>query len=148
MKAIASRNGKTILCVDDDPCVLATLRRLLSPLPYRVLTTQFAQEALFMARNERLDLMILCLSMREMGGREVLKRLHLAETAKAPALRLTEDTYAVAVLKGHNAGVHYYITRPFAKEHVWNIVQMLLADDSAGHKAEVRRYVGQTEQQW
>ena len=44
---------KTILCVDDEIAILASLARTLRPLPYRVLTATDGVKALAMVKKEK-----------------------------------------------------------------------------------------------
>lgn len=71
------KDGKfVVLCVDDDPDILATLRMVLETNGYRTLVAQSADEALARYEEERPDLAIVDLMMEQVdAGTALLKEL-------------------------------------------------------------------------
>src|SRR5438270_101259 len=76
---------RRLLIVDDEPAVLALLKRYLERVGYGVETTLTAEAALdlFEAAPDRYDLVITDLTLPGMGGEELLKRLR----QRRPSLR-------------------------------------------------------------
>ena len=70
--------AKTILVVDDEPNLRSLVRAYLEKDGYRVVTAGNGREALFMARDEKPDLIVLDIMMPEMDGKEFM-RLHRRE---------------------------------------------------------------------
>ena len=67
----------TVLLVDDDPAIVASVRALLENAGYQILTARNGEEALetFTAHREDIDLIILDLVMPRMSGEECLDKL-------------------------------------------------------------------------
>ncbi|MCB0083055.1 MAG: response regulator, partial [Caldilineaceae bacterium] len=64
---------KTILVVDDAKSLRTLVSSYLTQEGFRVVTAADGQEALFVAREEKPDLIILDLMMPEMGGYEFMR---------------------------------------------------------------------------
>ncbi|GAB6043537.1 response regulator [Endothiovibrio diazotrophicus] len=120
-------NHKTILCIDDEPNVLAAVRRVLRPLAFEVITVTSGTEALEVARLVPPDLVILDLFMPEMDGYETLKGLRALGLEEVPVVMLTGDP---DILRGYAEGATYYIPKPFHNEYLLNIVEYLIGDPS------------------
>ncbi|HUK81561.1 MAG TPA: response regulator [Verrucomicrobiae bacterium] len=78
---------KTILCIDDDPWVLDTLRQTLLPRGYRVLVTTSATAGPGLLNHEKIDLVLLDLNMPKKHGLDVYRELEA--TAAVPVLFVT-----------------------------------------------------------
>src|SRR5688500_20105775 len=79
--------SKTILMVDDQRNIRTLVEMYLTQEGYRVVTAANGREALFLARQEKPDLIILDLMMPEMNGFEFL-RAHMKER-NTPVIMLT-----------------------------------------------------------
>jgi response regulator RpfG family c-di-GMP phosphodiesterase len=66
---------KTILLVDDEPSILSSLRRLLRPDGYRVLTAGSGAEALELAAQHDVHVVLTDQRMPQMTGAELLHRM-------------------------------------------------------------------------
>jgi DNA-binding NarL/FixJ family response regulator len=67
------RLRRTVVCLDDDPQVLSSLRRLLREEPVELLTTDQPETALDWVDHKKVDLLITDLRMPGMDGAEILK---------------------------------------------------------------------------
>ena len=65
----------TVLCVDDDSSILASLVRSLITTAYRVLTAMSGAKGLEILEKEKVDLIIVDQRMPEMSGSEFLKEV-------------------------------------------------------------------------
>lgn len=74
MTASTQESGEswTILCVDDEPHILSSLRRLLKPCGYQFLGASSAEEAIARLAEEKVDLIISDMRMPGMQGAEFL----------------------------------------------------------------------------
>jgi response regulator RpfG family c-di-GMP phosphodiesterase len=135
----------TLLCVDDEPNVLASLQRVFRPLGCRVLTAPGGAEALALLEREPVDLVISDMRMPGMSGAVFLEQV----AQRWPATRrmlLTAyadlDSTIAAINKGQ---IHQYIAKP------WVDVQLRLAAQNAiGHKQlteERARLIDRVEEQ-
>jgi len=106
-------NGKRILIVDDDPVLLEMLSEQLK-LHEEFLTSGAATagEALYQAKEDYFDVILLDVGLPDMDGREVC-RLMRRNGVTSPIIMLTgADTDADTIL-GLDAGANDYITKPF-----------------------------------
>jgi two-component system response regulator AtoC len=123
-----AREIKTVLCVDDEEGVLASLRRILHPFGHRVLSARDGEEGVRMAQEEQPDLIILDLRMPKMDGLQALKELRELGMGGTPVILLTADSSTGTTLEAYREGGVYYITKPFKSTTVQNIVEYLIGD--------------------
>ena len=79
--------SKTILVVDDKANVRTLIREYLSKQGYRVVTAENGQNALYAARQEKPDLILLDIMMPEMDGFEFIRAYR--KESDAPIILLT-----------------------------------------------------------
>lgn len=65
----------TLLCIDDEPNVLAVRKMLLETVGYRVLTAQSGPQGLELLAREHVKTVIVDYKMPEMAGSEVAARI-------------------------------------------------------------------------
>ena len=68
---------RTILVVDDQSNVRTLLREYLTEEGFRVVTAGDGREALYVARHEKPDLVLLDILMPEMNGYEFIRRFRM-----------------------------------------------------------------------
>ena len=109
--------NKTILVVDDEPDIREILVFNLEQEGYRCLQASCGQEALCMAKDEHVDLVLLDIMMPNMSGLEVAEVWQKEENSPAliflTALGEEED-----VLRGFELGADDYIHKPFSLKQV------------------------------
>ena len=82
---------KTILVVDDDKLNLSAARKVLSG-EYKVIPVVRGTQALSYLENEECDMILLDISMPEMDGFELLRKIRTMENGKdIPVIFLTAD---------------------------------------------------------
>jgi len=107
------------LVVDDDPDLRRIVRMTLerSDLGLTVITAQDGPEALALAEIERPDIVILDLSMPNMDGFSVCRKLRSdVRTAFVPVMMLTAEGSEESVSRGFQAGTDDYVVKPFRRE--------------------------------
>jgi two-component system, OmpR family, alkaline phosphatase synthesis response regulator PhoP len=104
--------AKKILVVDDKPELRTLLKSYLTQEGFDVVTANDGQEALFVARHEKPNLIILDLMMPEMGGYEFM-RLYSRE-ADTPVVILTAKLDENDKVLGLELGADDYVTKPFS----------------------------------
>jgi CheY-like chemotaxis protein len=107
------------LVVDDDPDLRRIVRMTLerADLGLTVITAQDGPEALALAEIERPDVVILDLSMPNMDGFTVCRKLRSdVRTAFVPVMMLTAEGSEDSVSKGFQAGTDDYVVKPFRRE--------------------------------
>jgi two-component system alkaline phosphatase synthesis response regulator PhoP len=115
---------KTILVVDDEKRLRDMLQAYLNQEGFRVVTAGDGQQALFVARHEKPDLIILDLMMPEMGGYDFL-RAHSRER-DTPVIILTARLEENDKVLGLELGADDYVTKPFSMRELTARVRAVL----------------------
>lgn len=102
---------KTILVVDDERKLRQMVRIYLEQEGYRVVEAANGREALYVARYEKPNLILLDLMMPEMNGTEFM-RVYRQE-ANTPIIMLTAKVEETDEVLGLELGADDYITKPF-----------------------------------
>lgn len=103
-----------VLVVDDQADSLEAVTAALGPLGYGVLTAADGATALAIAASRQPDVVLLDVSMPEMDGYEVCRRLKLSEeTRLIPVVFLTGLDSREARLRGLDVGATDFLTKPF-----------------------------------
>lgn len=102
---------KTVMVVDDEERLVSLIRDYLSQEGFRVVTAPNGREALFLARQEKPDLIVLDIMMPEMDGLEFMT-LHRKER-NTPIILLTAKVDPDDKVVGLELGADDYITKPF-----------------------------------
>jgi DNA-binding response OmpR family regulator len=103
--------SKTILVVDDKPSVRTMLKEYLSEQGYRVVTAEDGQDALFVTRYERPDLVLLDVMMPRLDGYAFLPAFR--RESNAPVILLTAKLEEQDKVMGLELGADDYVTKPF-----------------------------------
>jgi DNA-binding response OmpR family regulator len=104
--------SKTILVVDDKEQLRTLVKTYLTVEGFRVVTATDGREALFVARQEKPDLIILDLMMPQMSGYEFLNA-HRKER-ETPVIMLTAKVEEADRVLGLELGADDYVTKPFS----------------------------------
>ena len=116
--------AKTILVVDDKKELVVLIKSYLTQEGFRVVTAGNGQEALFVARREKPDLIILDLMMPEMGGYEFM-RVYSKE-ADTPIIILTAKLEESDKVLGLELGADDYVTKPFSMRELTARIRAVL----------------------
>jgi DNA-binding response OmpR family regulator len=103
--------SKTILVVDDNRSVQRLVSEYLTENNFRVVTANNGREALFVARHEKPDLILLDIMMPELDGYEFV-RLYRKEK-DTPIILLTAKLEESDKVIGLELGADDYVTKPF-----------------------------------
>ena len=103
--------AKTILIVDDKRNIQIFLKDLLSEQGFRVVTADNGRDALFVARNEKPDLILLDIMMPHMDGHEFIQVYR--KESDTPIILLTALLEEHDKVLGLELGADDYITKPF-----------------------------------
>lgn len=102
---------KTILVVDDKLNMRAMVRDYLTEENFRVIVAENGQQALYTARQEKPDLILLDIMMPKMDGYEFLRTYRKEENT--PIILLTARLEETDKVLGLELGADDYITKPF-----------------------------------
>ena len=103
--------SKTILVVDDKANVRTLVREYLTEQGFRVVTAENGQTALYSARQEKPDLILLDIMMPEMDGFEFIRAYR--KESDRPIILLTAKLEESDKVIGLELGADDYITKPF-----------------------------------
>ena len=122
-----SHGSETVLLVDDEPHILDLGRRFLGRNGYTVLLAENGEQALeiFGDTGEKIDLVILDLSMPGMGGRQCLRKmLDLKPDQKViVATGYSRDGDLKEVI---SSGIAALLQKPFSKNELLGMVRTVL----------------------
>lgn len=124
--AEATRRPAKILCVDDEPNILSSLRRLFRSQGYQVLTEESGSAGLQVLETETIDIVISDMRMPEMNGATFLE---CVRTRWPDTLRLLLTGYADVqlILGAINRGeIYRYITKPWDDNDILLVVRHAL----------------------
>lgn len=116
--------AQTILVVDDDKELRALVQSYLSREGFRVVSAPDGREALFVAREEKPDLIILDLMMPEVGGYDFIRVYN--KEAETPIILLTARVDEGDKILGLELGADDYITKPFSLRELTARVRAVL----------------------
>ena len=131
--------SKTILVVDDAESLRTMVKSYLTQEGYRVVTAANGREALFVARQERPDLILLDLMMPEMGGFEFITAHN--RDGDAPVIILTAKIEESDKVLGLELGADDYLTKPFSLRELTARIRAVLrrAEKSAAASSALLR---------
>lgn len=116
-----------ILVCDDERDIVSALQIYLESDGYKVFTAFNGQEALDVAENNEIHLILMDIMMPVMDG--ITAMVKLREVSNVPVILLTAKSEDTDKILGLNVGADDYITKPF------NPVEML-----ARVRSQIRRY--------
>jgi two-component system response regulator RegX3 len=129
-----------ILLVDDDPLLTDSLGYILKQEGYAVVTASTGREALERAQHHEPDLILLDVSLPDLSGVEVCRRLQA--TGQAQIIMLTARRQESDKIVGLDAGADDYVTKPFATGELLARVRASLRQRQRGTLGEQPIEVG------
>ncbi len=115
---------KKIMVVDDKPELRTLLKSYLTQEGFDVAVASDGREALFVARREKPDLIILDLMMPEMSGYDFLRTY--SREADTPVIILTARVEENDKVLGLELGADDYVTKPFSPRELTARVRAVL----------------------
>ncbi len=130
--------SQTILVVDDEVKLREMARWYLEREGFRVVEAAHGRDALFAARFEKPDLVLLDLMMPEMGGLDFIRRF--TQESDAPIIILTAKVEESDKVVGLELGADDYVTKPFGvQELVARVRAVLRRTGKHGREPEILR---------
>ncbi len=116
--------AQTILVIDDEERLLSLVKAYLEQSGFRVVTAKNGRDALFLARQEKPDLILLDVMMPQMDGYEFM-RVHRREQ-NTPIIMLTAKVDEDERVLGLELGADDYITKPFSPRELLARIRAVL----------------------
>ncbi len=138
--------SKKILVVDDKLELRTLLKSYLSQEGFEVVTANDGQEALFVARREKPNLIILDLMMPEMGGYEFMRSY--SREAETPVVILTAKIDENDKVLGLELGADDYVTKPFSPRELTARVRAVLRRVEKQTSTQQVLRIGKIELDW
>lgn len=130
--------SQTILVVDDEVKLREMARWYLEREGFRVVEAAHGRDALFAARFEKPDLVLLDLMMPEMGGLDFIRRF--TQESDAPIIILTAKVEESDKVVGLELGADDYVTKPFGvQELIARVRAVLRRTGKHGREPEILR---------
>jgi DNA-binding NtrC family response regulator len=120
------KTQNSILIVDDEPLIRATLAEYLEQEGFQVTATATGEEALSRARERRFDVALCDVQLPDLDGIEVLERL-LKISPETFVLLITAYATVENAVEAFQRGAHDYLMKPIILAEVLNKIRHLLA---------------------
>lgn len=128
----------TILVVDDQSSVRQLIREYLTEQGFRVVTAEDGQRALYTARHEPPDLILLDIMMPKMDGYQFLRQYR--QERQTPVIIITAREEETDAVLGLDLGADDYIIKPFRmRELMARIRAVLRRAAGSNERVEVLR---------
>jgi DNA-binding response OmpR family regulator len=128
--------GRTVLVVEDEPTVRATVAEALESDGLRVVTAADGREALERFRQDPPDLVLLDLMLPELSGMEVCRILR--RESSVPIVMLTARDSELDKVVGLELGADDYVTKPFSLRELQARVRAQLRRQESAANGPVR----------
>lgn len=126
----------TILVIDDQSSVRQLLQEYLTEQGFKVYTAIDGQNALYMARHEPPDLILLDIMMPKMDGYQFLRQYR--QERQTPIIIITAREEETDAVLGLELGADDYVTKPFRmRELVARIQAVLRRNQGSSPRFEV-----------
>lgn len=127
-----TRNMTTVLVADDDSQALRLLVEYLDAEEYHVITAKNGNEAWNKISDEsspNFDAIILDRNMPYLSGMDILSRLKSDQNLKnIPVIFQTGMASENDIIEGVNAGVYYYLTKPYVRKMLLSILNAAVGE--------------------
>ena len=120
-------NKKRVLIVDDNNLNIKVATRALANLPLEVDSVTSGQACLDKINSgQKYDVILMDIMMPEMSGNTTLKKLKENSSFNIPVIALTADAVAGAEEKYKEEGFISYLSKPFSKEQIKELLNKIL----------------------
>src|SRR5512137_909736 len=116
--------SQTILVVDDQSSVRQLVQDYLTEQGFRVVTASDGQNAIYAARHEKPDLILLDIMMPRMDGYQFLRQFR-AE-AQTPVIIITAREEETDAVLGLDLGADDYVVKPFRMRELTSRIRAVL----------------------
>jgi len=106
-----------ILLIEDDPSTAESIEMMLKKADLNTYVTDSGEEGIELAKLYDYDLIILDLTLPDIDGYEVLRKLRVSRV-DTPTLILSGADGADSKIKGFGCGADDYLTKPFNREEL------------------------------
>ncbi|AZS37307.1 Transcriptional activator protein CopR [Microbacterium lemovicicum] len=127
-----------ILIAEDEPRIASFVRKGLENAGYRAQVVEDGAEALAVALEDEVDLVLLDVGLPTMDGFEVLRRLR-GQASSVPVIMLTARSSTRDTVDGLDAGANDYVSKPFTFDELLARVRSRLRETIASPSMAIVR---------
>jgi twitching motility two-component system response regulator PilH len=125
---LSNKLASKILVVEDSPSELELMSYYLANSGYSVIKASDGKEALEKALIEKPDVIVTDVVMPEMSGFELCRKLKKnPETNYLTIIICSSKNLEIDRLWGIKQGAAAYITKPFTREHLLNVIKSFVS---------------------
>lgn len=137
------RNNIRVLAVDDEEVNLNIMSEYFEDANFDALKARDGIEALeILEKGNSVDVIVLDRMMPNMNGMEFLQKIKQSNRYKdIPVIMQTAASASHQVAEGIEAGVYYYLSKPYSKDVFLSIIKA--ANDDAFRKRELKALITQ-----
>ncbi len=118
----------TVLSVDDSPIVQKKIERALAD-NYNVLLASNAVDALNILKSNKVDVLLLDVTMPDIDGLEMCRTLRgISKFKHLPIIMVTGKDTLIDKMKGQIAGTNRYLFKPFDRETILKAIAELIGE--------------------
>jgi DNA-binding response OmpR family regulator len=129
MQSLAQQKVRRVLVVDDDPCQLRLVAKLLSAEPYEVIFGDDSSQGRAMAMADRPDLILMDVMLPGVDGIEATRRIRAhPDLAKIPVVMLTGKSERDTVIESRRAGAADFMVKPIDRKVLIAKLREMLGD--------------------
>ena len=126
-----------VLLIEDDPSTADSIELMLRKANLNTYVTDSGEEGIELAKLYDYDLIVLDLSLPDIDGYEVLRKLRMAKI-ETPTLILSGMDATESKIRGFGCGADDYLTKPFNREELVARIHAIVRR-SKGHAQSVIR---------
>jgi len=116
-----------ILCVDDSRMIRNMLSKILEGFGHEVLTAVDGVDAMEVARENPVDMVLCDVNMPNMSGISLVAKLRRLDSYKdTPIVMVTTESEGYKKDKSRSVGANGWLHKPFTEEQVENILKRYL----------------------
>lgn len=115
---------KTVLIVDDEPMIRASLSAWLSKMGWHTVTAESGPDALALFWETPVQFVLLDLMLPGLSGEEVCREIRCR--SQVPIIMLTAKTQEESILNGLGMGADDYVTKPFSVKQLYARMEAVL----------------------
>jgi two-component system, sensor histidine kinase and response regulator len=119
--------NQTILVIEDDTAIRATLSDILEINGYAVIPATNGQEGVALARSHHPDVILTDIAMPGLNGFEVIRALHAdEETRSIPIIIVSASLEREKTRQGMDLGAEDFIVKPFTEDQILRSIRARL----------------------
>src|SRR5512134_801624 len=126
-----------VLLVEDNGPIARSIQTILKAENMVIDTTDMGEDALEMAKLYDYDIILLDLSLPDMDGAEVLRRLRQARVT-TPVLILSSESQPESKVQCLGSGADDYLTKPFDRRELVARIQAIVRRSKGHAQSEIR----------